>query len=108
MANSRPREKIHRPQEEEQSQGFETSNAFANDGSFLELFRKKMEQEAQLVQKRVIDVQGGNPRVVENPETVDPTQTGAHSQDSRTTESDKQKKPVHKPYQVVFNSSSFI
>ena len=107
MANSR--EKSRRPQEAKQNQSDEASNTFANDGSFLELFRKKMEQEAQFGQRRITDVGSDNARVVESPETVDPSRTGACgdslSHDSRTTELDKEKKPVHK---VVFYNNLSI
>lgn len=111
-SSSKAREKSQKfkPQEETLSQEEEKTNAFANDGSFLELFRKKMEQQqAQTFsQKRVLNVDDKtSSKVEESQERVHSSSTSActdsQSSDSRTSDSDKQKKPIHKPYQVISN-----
>ncbi len=72
------------------------SNTFANDGSFLEMFKKRMEQEKS--EKKSKDVE--NP-VSESTRIIECVQSDADSSVTDSHEASNAEQPVHKPYQVV-------
>ena len=79
------------------------SNTFANDGSFLEMFKKRMEQQKDKEKSKDVDEPAASvesTRVIECTQTEDDsTVTDSHDGSSASAEPDE--KPVHKPYQVV-------
>ena len=75
----------------------EASNAFANDGSFLEMFKKRMEEQKR---KEI----GGANRVKREPTTATTETTKSTVSTTKPTLSSAtgvQKVSVNKPYQVV-------
>lgn len=82
------------PQDEQLNQTNEVCNNFANDGSFLEFFRKKMDQQ----KSETVDVTAEK-RDESCGSTHSPTTTTSQSHDSTTRDISKEK---NKPYQVVF------
>ncbi len=84
-----------------------SSNTFANDGSFMELFKKKMEQQkgiqkSNLLEKPVTE----STRVIECVRT-DTDCPLTDSSEATTSELNKEPTPVHKPYQVVLWSTHY-
>lgn len=87
----------------------EVSNAFANDGSFLEMFKRRMEE-----QKRKEKEKESKPRRSEQQKS--PTDSATAKTTTITTKpvssalstaSGAQKTSVNKPYQVVCSSITF-
>ncbi len=83
-------------------EGTSSSNTFANDGSFLELFKKKMEQQkdiqkSYLLEKPVTE----STRVIECVRTDIDSPLTDFCEATTTSELNKEPTPVHKPYQVV-------
>lgn len=73
-------------------------NNFANDGSFLEMFKKKMEEQkstkpSEPTEKSSSDTTRVIPSVIPREDTPP---------DDTEETSESEKKPVQKPYQVVF------
>lgn len=87
----------------------EVTNTFANDGSFLEMFKKRMEE-----QKRLETTRETKPLIKTEPVKSTITTTTASSSTPTSTTStsssvtDVQKASVNKPYQVVQVSALFF
>lgn len=79
-----------------------SGNTFANDGSFMELFKKKMEEQKGTKKSEALEKtpEFESTRVLPCPrENEDTPATDTHEASGL----DQDRKSVHKPYQVILN-----